>query len=324
MIKLRYALALASLCGVLAPFFLMTGCNREKKRVIGVVPQGRAHLFWQSVNAGAVAAARETGVEVIWNGPTAETDIPGQIKIVESMINRRVDAIAVAPIDRKALVSVVERAGREKIPVIIFDSGIATEEFVSQVATDNYLAGEIAAERIGKILGGKGVIAMVQNQPGVASTMAREQGFQDRIQKDFPGIRIVDQRYGMADFAKSLAISENMLTAHPNLDAMFSSNESSTVGAAQALKARQSKVRLVGFDWSPTLLDDLRAGVMDSLVVQHPFKMGYESVMAAVKTLDGASVEKINNLAPLLVTIENLDLPEVQAQLNPDLKKYLD
>ncbi len=118
--------------------------------------------------------------------------------------------------------------------------------------------------------------------PGAASTMAREQGFEDAVKKNLPGIQIVDKRYGWADRAKSLAVAENMLTAYSDLDAMFASNESSAVGAAQALKSRNSKVRLVGFDSSPNLLDDLKSGAIDSLVVQDPFKMGYESVKAAV------------------------------------------
>jgi ribose transport system substrate-binding protein len=114
-----------------------------------------------------------------------------------------------------------------------------------------------------------------------------------------------------------------MLTAHPKLDALFASNESSTVGAAQALKQRQSKVKLVGFDWSPGLLDDLRAGVIDSLVAQHPFMMGEKSVKAAVAKLKGQEVTKIDNIAPRLLLKENLDTPEVKAQVTPDLKKYL-
>lgn len=309
--------------GLLLLLCLLAGCNREKKRVIAVVPKGRAHLFWQSVNAGAVAAARETGAEIVWNGPASETDIPGQLQIVETMINRRVDAIVLAPIDKTALVNVVERAAKEHIPVVIFDSGIDTDKIVSQVATDNYAAGRMAGERLGKVLNGKGKIVMVKVQPGAASTMAREQGFEDEIKEHFPGIQIADSRYGMADFAKSLAVTENMMTAHPDLKGMFASNESSTVGAVQALKGRKSNVVLVGFDWSPTLLEDLKNGVVDSLVVQDPFKMGYESVMAAVHKLDGKPVEKIKNLPPRLVTRENLNAPDLQAQLNPDLKKYL-
>ena len=239
------------------------------------------------------------------------------------MINRRVDAIALAPIDKMALVRVVERAAEEKIPVIIFDSGIDTDRFVSQVATDNYRAGQMAAERMASILDGKGKVAIVAVQPGGASTMQREQGFEDSVQKNFPGIQIVDKRYGMADFAKSLDVALNMMTAHPEAAGMFASNESSTVGAAQAVKQRSGRIKLVGFDWSPQLIDDLKSGVIDSLVVQHPFRMGEESVMAALAKLKGEPVTKINNIAPRLILKDDLDKPDVQSRINPDIKKYL-
>lgn len=298
----------------------MGACRGKREAEIGVVPKGRAHLFWQSVHAGALKGAKEAGVKIIWNGPTSETDYAGQIQIVDAMINRRVSAICLAPIDKNAMVGVVDRAAKEKIPVVIFDSAVDTPNFVSQVATDNYAAGRLGGERIGQILNGKGKVVMVAVQPGAASTMAREQGFEDYLKEKLPGVQIVDKRFGMADFAKSLAISENMLTAFPDVDAMFASNESSTVGAAQALKGRKgSKVKLVGFDWSPTLLDDLKNGLIDSLIVQHPFKMGEESVRAAAAALKGQSVEKINNLAPRLVLAADLDKPDVQSQLHPDL-----
>jgi ribose transport system substrate-binding protein len=313
---LRGALGVAALS--------ISGCAKNDKRRIAVVPKGRAHLFWQSVHAGAVKAAREHNVEIVWNGPATETDYNGQIQIVDAMINQRVDAIALAPIDKKVMVSVVERAAKQNIPVVIFDSGIDTDAYISMVATDNYAAGQMAAARMGEILGGKGKMVMVAVQPGGASTMAREQGFEDAIKK-FPDIQIVDKRYGMADFAKSLQVAENMLTAFPDATGLFASNESSAVGAAQALKGRNSKtVKMVGFDWSPTLLNDLRAGLIDSLVVQDPFNMGFESVMAAINKLDGKPVEKNRPMPPRLVTRENVDTPEIKAQLEPDLKKYLD
>jgi ribose transport system substrate-binding protein len=313
---LRGALAAAALS--------ISGCNKSEKRRIAVVPKGRAHLFWQSVHAGAVKASREKNVEIVWNGPASETDYNGQIQIVDAMINQRVDAIALAPIDKKVMVSVVERAVKQNIPVVIFDSGIDTEVYTSMVATDNYAAGELAAARMGEILGGKGEVVMVAVQPGGASTMAREEGFENGIKK-FPEIKLVDKRYGMADFAKSLQVAENMLTAFPNATGLFASNESSAVGAAQALKGRKnSKVKMVGFDWSPTLLSDLRGGLIDSLVVQDPFNMGYQSVVAAIDKLDGKPVEKNRPMPPRLVTKANVDTDEIKAQLEPDLKKYLE
>jgi ribose transport system substrate-binding protein len=95
------------------------------------------------------------------------------------------------------------------------------------------------------------------------------------------------------------------------------------MGFAQALRDRKTKIKMVGFDWSPSLLDDVKNGVIDSLVVQNPFKMGLEAVRLAVDKLDGKPVTKMNALAPKLIDQENLGTPEVQAQVNPDLKKYL-
>ncbi|MGI8742994.1 MAG: substrate-binding domain-containing protein [Bryobacteraceae bacterium] len=302
---------------------LSIGCNRGHKRTIAVIPKGNAHLFWQSVHAGAMKAARESKVDIVWNGPPTETDYGGQLQIADAMINRHVDAIALAPIDRKAMVSVVDRAAGANIPMVIFDSGVDTDRFVSRVATDNYKAGEMAAQRLGKILNAKGKAIIVAVQPGAASTEAREKGFEETIQKQFPGIQIIDKRFGLAEIAKSLTVTENMLTAHPDVDGIFASNESSTMGAAQALRGRQGKIKLVGFDWSPTLLDDLSSGLIDSLVVQNPFEMGYQAVSTAVRKLDGKTVQKLNDMAPRLIDKSNLNDPEIYAQLHPDLKKYL-
>lgn len=301
----------------------LSACNRDKKRVIAVIPKGNAHLFWQSVHAGAVSTSRETGVDIIWNGPASETDYTGQLKVVDAMINRRVDAICLAPIDSKAMVGVVERATAASIPVIIFDSGIDTDKFIAQVATDNYHAGEMGAERLAKIIGGKGKVAILANMPGSASTVAREAGFEDSMKKNYPDIQIVEKQFGNAEVATSLTKAENILTAHPDLDGVFSSNESSSMGFAQALRDRKTKIKMVGFDWSPSLLDDVKHGVIAALVVQNPFKMGQEAVRLAVDKLDGKPVEKMNALAPKLIDKDNLDTPEVQAQVNPDLKKYL-
>jgi ribose transport system substrate-binding protein len=309
------AVVCASLCAL--------SCNRSTQKRIAFIPKGRAHVFWQSVHAGAIAAMRENpGYEIIWNGPASETDFEGQIQIVDAAINRQMDAICLAPIDKKVLVAVVERAAAQKIPVIIFDSPVDSDKFTAQVATDNYAGGALGAARVGQILAGKGKIAEVAVQPGSASTMARESGFEEALAKDFPGIKLVDKQYGMADFGQSLKVSENMLTASPDLTGMFASNESSTVGAVRALKDKPG-VKLVGFDSSPQLVEALKSGVVDSLIVQDPFQMGYKSMVAAVAKLKGETPERIQNITPTLVTRENMDSPEIQKKINPDLDRYL-
>jgi ribose transport system substrate-binding protein len=303
---------------------VVTGCQRSEVRVVGVVPKGANHIFWQTVHAGAIKAAREFHFEVEWNAPTLEVDSSRQIEIVESMINRHVAGIVLAPVDRQALVGVVERAAREGIPVAIFDSAIDTSRVIAYVATDNNEGGRMAARRLGEVLGGKGKVGVIGFMPGSASTMEREDGFQNEIRAHFPGIEIVGMQFGMADRAKAMAETENILTAHPDLAGLFADNESSSSGAVQALKSRHStSVKLVAFDASDQLIADLRDGVIDSLVVQNPFRMGYESTRAIGLKLAGQAPQAKIDSGATLVRREHLEKPEIKALLHPDIQQYL-
>jgi len=309
---------------VLILLVAMTACRRESVRVVGVVPKGANHIFWQTVHAGAVKAGREYHFEIEWNAPTLEIDSSRQIEIVESMINRRLAGIVLAPVDRRALVGVVERAEREGIPVSIFDSAIDTGHIISYVATDNIEGGRMAARRLGEILGGKGKVGIIGFMPGSAATMEREDGFQSEIRKSFPGIQIVGLQFGMANRAKAMAETENLMNAHPDLAGIFADNESSSSGALQALKSRGgSKTKLVAFDASDQLIADLRGGTIDSLVVQNPFRMGYESTRAIGLKLSGQTPPARIDSGVRLVQRDDLDLPDVHALLYPDIGKYL-
>ena len=183
----------------------------------------------------------------------------------------------------------------------------------------------MAARQLGSVLAGKGTVAMLMNMPGSASTLEREKGFEEALRQQFPGIRIVARQFGMSDRAKSLAVAEDILTVQADLNGIFASNEPGSVGAAQALKSRQleGKIKLVGFDSSPTLVDDLKAGVIDSLIVQDPFNIGYTAVKTVVAKLRGETPAKKIDLPARLLTAADLDKPEVRQLLNPDLDKYL-
>jgi ribose transport system substrate-binding protein len=303
---------------------LAAGCNRRHRTTIAMIPKASADIFWQSVHAGAVKASWDNHVDIVWDGPANETDIATEMQIVETMINRRVDAICLAPSDRSAFKIAVDRAAKAGIPVIIYDSGLDSENYRTFVATDNYLGGKLGAERLGERMHGKGKIVMVKTVPGGASTTAREDGFRDGLKAKFPAIEILDERYGMASVAQSLAVTENMLTAHPELEGIFCSNESGSLGASQALRARKKKLKLVGFDSSPSLIEALQAGWIDTLVIQDPFRMGETAVNAAVKAIGGGQTPKTIALPPRLVDLGNLHDPAINAQLHPDLKKYLE
>ena len=298
------------------------GCSRaSNKKVVAVIPKGQAHIFWQTVHAGAAAAGKEFGFTIEWNGPAAENDFSKQVEIVENFISRRVDGIVLAPTTQTGLVNVIEKAKKEGIPVTIFDSAAETQDYVSFVATDNYAGGQMAAKRLGELLHGKGKIAMIATMPGGASTLERERGFEETLAKDFPEMKVVAKQFGMSDYAKSLAVSEDILTANQNLDGMFASNESSAVGAVQAIKARGlgGKLPLVGFDSSQPLLDALKNGIVDSLVVQDPYKMGYESVKSLADLWAGRTPPKRIDSGARLVTKDDLAKPEFQKLLNPPL-----
>ncbi len=301
------------------------GCGGSRKKVIAVIPKGTSHLFWLSVQAGAVAAGQDLGVEVLWNGPATETEYSRQIQIVDSMIARRVDGIALAAAERKALVGVVDRARKAGIPVTIFDSGLDSDNYTTFVATDNYEAGRLAARTLARLVGGKGKVAVVMHAPGSFSTMERERGFDEAMAQEFPGIRVVARQFGLSDRAKAVAASENILTAHPDLDGLFASTEPSSTGAALALRARNlaGKIKFVAFDSSESMIADLKAGVIDAMVVQDPFRMGYEAVRTLVEKIQGGSPPKRMDLHATVVSRENLQDPEIQRLISPNLSKYL-
>jgi ribose transport system substrate-binding protein len=314
-------LALSSYVRIFAFLLLLTSCHRDQKRTIAVIPKATTHLFFVSVHAGVLAAEREFGVNIVWNGPDQETDSSRQIEITDAMVARHVDAIAISATDRDALVAPVRRAMNAGIPVTVFDSGLAIDDYVTFVATDNYDAGRTAAHKIAALLNDKGKIAVIMQRPGGQSTTERERGFQEAIAKDHPGIRIVAQQYGMGDPAKSRAAAEDILTANPDLDGIFASAEASSIGSIQALTSRKlaGKIRLVGFDFSEHHKDALEQGMMDATVVQDPYRMGYEAVHSLVLKLKGETPAKRMDLKARLILKGDLTNPDLRKILFPSL-----
>ena len=307
-------------------FVLLAGCNRGPRQArIAVVPKATSHLFWQTVHAGVVAAGRDLNVEILWNSPAVETDFSRQIQIVDSMLVQKVDGLALSASDRTALNASLDRAAQLGIPVTVFDSGVDSDKYMTFIATNNYEAGQMGARKLAELLDGKGKIAMVLHMPGSYSTMERERGFEETIRKESPAIEIVARQYGMSDRSKSMAAAENMLTAHPDLQGMFCSTEPSSTGTSLALKERNlaGKVKFVAFDSADNMIEDMRAGVIHAMVVQDPFKMGYEAVKTLVDKLHGSAPAEKVDLSARVVTKEDLEKPDVHALLFPDLKKYL-
>jgi len=288
------------------------------KYIIAVVPKGTAHVFWKTVEAGARAAGKEVGAEILWNGPAEETDVSGQIAIIEDFITRKVDALVMAACDAQALVPLVKKAMGKGIPVITIDSGIATDDALCFVATDNVLGARKGGEKLAELIGKRGKVGLIPFIKGAATSDMREQGFREAIAK-YPNITIAATLYSQSDASIAMQKTEDMLTSVADLAGIFAANEPAVVGAAQVLKQRNlaGKVKLVGFDASDAEIAALKEGVVQALVVQNPYRMGYDGVKLAVQAIKGEKIPKRVDTGVLIVTKENLSEPETQKWLYP-------
>jgi len=288
-----------------------------------VIPKGTTHDFWLSVRAGAEKAAAELGnVEIIWDGPESETQKDVQINLVDGFINDQLDGICLAPIDRDGMIPVVRRARDAGIPTVIFDSGLSdTEATISYVATDNYQGGVIAGEQMAKLLEGKGNVILLRYQEGSESTGQRERGFLDTLAR-YPDIVIIsDEQRVTTDTVEAVRVSSSLLLTHgDNVDGIFTVCESLNKGMLKALQDKQlaGKVKFIGFDSDPQLVDAMKNGQMDGIVLQDPVQMGYESVMTMVAHLEGKPVDEKISTGEALATAENMNEARMQELLFPD------
>src|SRR6266480_4235672 len=336
----------------LLPFLIslgLTGCGKQPAErsqregpgeggptnayTIAVIPKGTTHEFWKSIHAGAVKAERELNekgikTEIIWKGPLKEDDRDQQIQVVENFMSRRVSGIVLAPLDSQALVKPVENAIQAKVPVVIIDSGLKSDQYVSFVATDNYKGGQLAGEYLGKLLGGKGNVILLRYAVGSASTEAREAGFLDALKATYPNVKVIssDQHAG-ATRELAYQASQNVLNRFGReVNGVFCPCEPPTIAMTKALRdlgLAGGKVKMVGFDAGSQSVQDLKNGDVQALVVQNPLLMGYLGVVTAVKHLRGEKVEKRIDTGVTLVTPKNMDQPEMKELLYPPIDKYL-
>lgn len=298
----------------------------ERELTIAVIPKGTTHEFWKSVHAGAVKAARKDSSRILWKGPAREDARAAQIKVVEDFTTRGVDGIVIAPLDDIALIGPLKEADAEGIPIVVIDSGIRWDGYVSFVATDNYQGGVLAANEMGRLIDGKGRVVVLRYVVGSASTTKRENGFIETIRKSWPGIAVVSSnQYGGATPEGCLAAAENLLNKYHDIDGVFAPCEPVSVAFMQSLKSTSRKpgVRLVGFDASEALVFGLVSGAIDALVVQDPMAMGEKGVTAVVAHIQGKKVEKFIDTGCHVVTKANMSEPNMQLLLNPPLEKYL-
>jgi ribose transport system substrate-binding protein len=285
---------------------------------IAVIPKGLSHQFWLTVKAGAEAAGKDLGAAILWQGPAKETELDKQINIVQDMINRKVDGLVLAACDEHALIPSIQRALDAGIPTVTIDSGVQSELPLSFIATDNIAGARAAADVLAAAIGGSGKVGLIAFVPGAATSELRQKGFTEGITAH-PGITLLPVQHCMSDVARAMNIAQDMMTANPDLKGIFAANEAAAIGAAQAVKAagKTGQVKIVAFDASDDEIKDLKEGVLHALIVQNPFRMGYEGVASIFKARKGETLEKRVDTGVTVVTLENFDTPEVQKLLYP-------
>ena len=295
---------------------------RKTSLTLGVVPMGTTHEFWKAIHAGAEQAARELGVRVLWKGPLKEDDRNEQVQIVETLVDARVDALVLTPIDDRALVRPVAEAKKLGIPTVIFNSALRSDDQVAYVSTDNTKGGVLAGECLGRLLKGRGRIILVRVKAGVEGSTNREEGFLKTIRTEFPGIEILsDNQYAGVSTETAYQTVENLLNRFATVDAIFTPNESTTFGCLRALEDHglAGKIVHIGFDTSKKLLEALAERKIQGLIVQDPIQMGSESVRIAVACLRGQPYPKYVDTGVFLATPDNMNEPRMKALLTPDL-----
>lgn len=316
---------------LLASIYVFTLCscagniNGSNTKNIALIVRMNNGYYWGSVKLGADAAANEFNVNVRYTAPEDEEDVEGQIKLVRSELDQKVDALILAASDYEALVEVTESAYDMHIPVIIIDSEVNTKKINSYIATDNYNAGIMAGNQLVKILEDnrdtKRRIGIMNFVKGTRNAEQREEGLLNAI-FSYSDIEVAAKEYCSSDKKLAFELTHKMLLENKDICAIVALNAISSEGVADAISQMglAGKVKIVAFDSTPNEIDYLEDGTIQALITQNPFNMGYLSVKYAVDALNGVSIKGHYDTGSEIINKENMYFPQNQRLLFPFIK----
>src|SRR4051794_24192711 len=263
--------------------------------------------FYITMNCGAQAKAKELGVTLDFQGPD-KFDASLQTPVVNAVAAKKPDAVLVAPTDTKAMYAPIKQLADGGTKVALVDTTLEQADFaVSQIASDNEGGGKAAADTLGKLIGGKGKVFVVNVKPGISTTDARGKGFEAGAKA--AGLTYVGQQYDDDDPAKAAAVTKAALAKNPDLKGIFATNLFSAEGAASGIReaGKLGKVKIVGFDAGPKQVEDLKNGIVQALIAQKPAEIGADGVQQAYNALTGKPTEKQIGTGFTSITKDNLD-----------------
>ena len=276
--------------------------------------------FWESVKKGAELASVEFEVDVIVEGAIDETNVEVQDEILEEIIKKKPKAIVLAVTDYKKIQPVAEKILEEGITLVTIDSDVKTDYKHSFVATNNTLAAKKAGKEMARILGEKGQVAVMTHFYASTTAKEREQGFRQELES-YKDIKVIDKTwYCNSDVNLAYQKTLSILKEHPEVNGIFGSNEVAILGIAKAIsdKGLSNKIKLIGFDSNPEVVQLIEEDVIDAVMVQRPFNMGYIGIKKAVEeTKDRRKQKEFIDTGCVLITKENVYEPENQKLIFP-------
>lgn len=293
----------------------------DKKFTIALIPGLTTDAFYISMRKGAEAAAAAVGAELVFQGAPDFNPVL-QVPVLDAVIARKPDAILIAPTDKTQLVEPLRKAVDAGIPVVTVDTFIGTGKYqtgagdadfpVSYVASDNVLGGRMAARALAAAVGEKGKVYVSNVKPGISTTDQREEGFKDEM-KNFPGIEVLDTQYNDNDANKAASQLQSVIARNGDLVGVFGANLFSALGAANGVQqaGKSGAVKVVAFDAPTSIVDNLKTGLVDIAIAQHPAEIGYFGVMAAYAHLTGQSVPTSIGTGFTVMDKTNIEDPNV-------------
>ena len=287
----------------------------QDKPYIALISKGFQHQFWQAVKLGAEKAGKEFNVDVTYEGPDGEGAVARQLDMISAALSKKPTAIAIAAIDSQATVPLLKQAREAGIPVIAFDSGVASDIPVTTASTDNLASAALAADKLAEFIGGEGKVAVVSFDQTSQTGIERRDGFVERVKSAHPKIEIVAIEYGGGDHLKSAEITKTLLQAYPDLKGIFGTNEGSAIGVAIGKKEVKSDIVVVGYDSGKAQTDAIRDGTIAGAITQNPVGIGYEAVKAGVMASNGDKIPAHIDTGFFWYDKTNIDDAEIKAVL---------
>jgi ribose transport system substrate-binding protein len=284
---------------------------------IPVISKGFQHQFWQAVKMGSEQAAADFGVEITFEGPENETQVDKQMEMLQTALDKSPDAICLAALDTQAMIPLLERAQAEGIPVVGFDSGVASDIPVTTATTDNVAAAAAAADKMAELIGGSGQVAVIAHDQTSQTGIDRVKGFTERMAEAYPEIEVVDVQYGGGDQLKSTDLAKAIIQANPELSGFFGANEGSIIGVLNAVTELEmaGQLTVIGYDAGKQQKDAVRSGLQAGAISQDPVGIGYKCVEAAVKAINGEELPTVIDTGFKWYDASNIDDPELQPLL---------